>query len=82
MVQKLLRLPAVLSHAGLSRSSLYSRIQEGLWPRPVPLGGWAVAWPESEVAALNAARIAGRTNEEIQQLVCILAIQRKIGEMK
>ena len=77
MVQKLLRLPAGLSHSGLSRSSLYSRIQEGLWSRPVPLGGRAVAWPESEVAALNAARIAGKTNDEVRQIVSELETMRK-----
>lgn len=78
MIQKLLRLPAVLSNAGLSRSSLYNRIQDGLWSRPVPLGGRAVAWPENEVAALNAARIAGKSNDEVRRIVSELEAIRKI----
>ncbi|MBF0106935.1 MAG: AlpA family phage regulatory protein [Deltaproteobacteria bacterium] len=77
MVPKLIRLPVVLSHTGLSRSSLYNRIQDGLWPKPVTLGSRAVAWPEEEVAAINAARIAGRTNEEIHRLVVELETIRK-----
>ncbi len=54
---------------GYSRSTIYLRISQGLWPKPVGLGARAVGWPESEVAAINAARIAGKTDEEIRALV-------------
>lgn len=47
------------------------------WPRPVRLGERAVGWPASEVAALNAARIAGKTDQEIRALVVKLEAARK-----
>jgi prophage regulatory protein len=45
----LLRLPEVKQRTGLSRSSLYAKIQRGDFPSPVNLGGRAVAWVSSEV---------------------------------
>lgn len=49
MTQKLLRLPAVKSLTGFSRSSIYLKISEGSFPKPVCIGKRAVAWIESEV---------------------------------
>jgi len=77
MVQTLLRLPSVKSETGASRSTIYLRIQQGLWPKPVKLGPRSVAWPASEVAALNAARIAGMVDAEIRALVTRLEAARK-----
>lgn len=77
MVQRLLRLPSVKAETGASRSTIYLRIQQGLWPKPVKLGPRSVAWPASEVAALNAARIAGMADTEIRALVAKLETARK-----
>jgi len=77
MSQRILRLPIVKSESGYSRSTVYLRIAEGLWTKPVSLGARAVGWPSSEVAALNAARIAGRSDEEIRALVVKLQAERK-----
>lgn len=77
MVQTLLRLPSVKAETGASRSTIYLRIQQGLWPKPVKLGPRSVAWPASEVAALNAARIAGMADTEIRALVTKLETARK-----
>ena len=77
MVQTLLRLPTVKAETGASRSTIYLRIQQGLWPKPVKLGPRSVAWPASEVAALNAARIAGMADTEIRTLVAKLEAARK-----
>lgn len=77
MVQQILRLPAVKSATGLSRSTLYLRIASGVFPCPVSLGGRAVGWPAHEVAALNAARIAGKSDAEIRALVTRLEAARK-----
>lgn len=77
MRRTILRLPAVKDESGLSRSTIYLRISEGLWPRPVSLGSRAVGWPSDEVAALNAARIAGKTDDEIRVLVEKLEAARK-----
>ena len=73
----ILRLPAVLARTGNSRSTHYARIKKGLWTKPVLLGPRAVGWPLQEVAALNAARIAGRSDDEIRGLVERLVAARK-----
>ena len=77
MAHSLLRLPAVKAQSGASRSTIYLRIQQGLWPKPVKLGPRSVGWPESEVSALNAARIAGMLDSEIRALVTRLEAARK-----
>lgn len=77
MTQTILRLPAVKLATGLSRSTLYLRISHGVFPKPVSLGGRAVGWPAQEVAALNAARIAGKPDAEICALVLELEAARK-----
>lgn len=77
MTDTILRLPDVKTSTGLSRSSIYLRIAQGEFPKPVSLGGRAVGWPASEVAALNAARIAGKSNAEIRDLVVKLEAARK-----
>jgi prophage regulatory protein len=63
--------------SGHSRSTLYARIAQGLWTKPVKLGLRSSAWPDDEVAALNAARIAGKTDDEIRPLVVQLEAARK-----
>lgn len=77
MPQTILRLPAVRTESGLSRSTLYLRISQGLWPKPVSLGARAVGWPATEVAAVNAARIAGKSDQEVRLLVAKLEAGRK-----
>ena len=77
MPQTIYRLPAVKSESGLSRSTIYLRIAQGLWTKPVSLGARAVGWPSNEVAAINAARIAGKSDEEIRALVMKLEAARK-----
>jgi len=72
-----LRLPVVLHERGRSRSAHYLDIQQGLFPRPVAIGLRAVGWPASEVAAINAARIAGKSDPEIRELVAQLEAARK-----
>lgn len=79
MKHTILRLPAVKSESGLSRSTIYLRIAQGLWTKPVSLGARAVGWPSDEVEALNAARIAGNTDEEIRSLVTKLEAVRKVA---
>jgi len=61
---KILRLPLVRERTGLSRSSIYLRISEGRFPRPVSLGERAVGWLESEITEwlnrrIEASRQAG-----------------------
>lgn len=49
MQHNILRLPTVKDRTGLSRSTIYLRIASGEFPKPIPLGGRAVGWLESEV---------------------------------
>ena len=80
MPTTILRLPAVKSESGYSRSTIYLRISQGLWTKQVRLGPGCVGWPAHEVAALNAARIAGKSDDEIRALVFKLEAARKAAE--
>jgi prophage regulatory protein len=77
MLHTLLRLPAVKAQSGYSRSTIYLRMSQGLWTKPVSLGARAVAWPAGDVDALNAARIAGKSDEQIRALVLRLEAARQ-----
>ncbi|MCZ0936605.1 MAG: AlpA family transcriptional regulator [Gemmatimonadetes bacterium] len=55
---RFLRLPEVLDRTGLSRSTIYVRLDQGRFPRPVSLGARAVGWLESEVDEWIQERIA------------------------
>ena len=77
MVTTILRLPTVLRERGRSRSSHYFDIKQGLFTKQVQIGARSVGWPSGDVTAINAARIAGRTDEEIRALVVKLEASRK-----
>lgn len=74
---KLNRKPETLSKLGLSKSTFHTRINEGLFPPPISLGGRAVAWLESETDSVIAALAAGKSKAEIKTLVRFLIEQRK-----
>jgi prophage regulatory protein len=54
----ILILPAVKTRTGLSRSTIYLRVSQGTFPRPVSLGGRAVGWVEEEIQSWLAEKIA------------------------
>ena len=45
----ILRIPEVKRSTGLSRSTIYLRIAQGTFPKPVNLGERAVGWIEAEI---------------------------------
>ncbi len=47
----ILRLQAVKSRTGLSRSTLYLRMAQGTFPKQIGLGTRAVGWVEDEIEA-------------------------------
>lgn len=52
MAYTILRRKQVEERTGLSRSTIYLRIQEGTFPKPIPLGGLrAVGWLGNEIDA-------------------------------
>lgn len=79
MAHTILRLPAVKAESGSSRSTIYLHVKQGLWPKPVKLGARSIGWPSSEVTAINAARIAGMSDNEIRALVIKLECARKFS---
>ena len=73
----ILRRKQVQAESGYSRSTIYLRIAQGLWPKPVSLGARAVGWPAGEVSAVNAARIADKSDDDIRALVASLELKRQ-----
>ena len=66
----LLRMPAVKLETGhRSHASIYNAIKAGLFTTGVFIGTRAVGWPDYEVKAINAARIGGKSEDEIRELV-------------
>ena len=49
MTHTILRLPGVKASTGLSRSTIYLRVSQGRFPKPVKLGGRAVGWVQTEI---------------------------------
>ena len=57
MYQAILRLPAVQDRTGLSRSAVYGKVKEGVFPKPIKLDSRAVGWIESEISDWISQRI-------------------------
>ena len=73
----ILRMPAVKAETGhRSHASIYNAIKAGLFSKPVQIGQRSVGWPSHEVQAINAARIAGKSEAEIRELVTRLHAKR------
>jgi len=75
MSQAILRLPDVKKAIGLSRSTIYLQVARGLFPAPVRISTRAVGWLSDEIDAIRAARIDGKTDDEIRTLVQALEAQ-------
>jgi prophage regulatory protein len=66
----ILRMSEVKSETGhRSHASIYTAIKDGRFTTGVLIGQRAVGWPDTEVRAINAARIAGQTDDQIRELV-------------
>ena len=76
----IVRLPVTLKRRGRSRSSHYADIKAGLFVKPVRIGARSVGTPDNEIEILNAARIAGKSDEEIRTLVLKLESARKTAD--
>jgi prophage regulatory protein len=62
--EQFLRIASVVILSGLPKSSIYERIADGTFPRPIRIGLRAVAWPASTIKTwqddcISSARIAG-----------------------
>ncbi len=73
----MLRMPAIKAETGhRSHASIYTAIKAGLFTTGVAIGARSKAWPSDEVQAINAARIAGKSDSEIRDLVNRLHAKR------
>jgi prophage regulatory protein len=81
MVPRLLKKPEVFDRHRFHNSTLYQQIRDGLFTPPVRMGANSSAWPEHESDAILRARIAGRSDAEIRELVSRLVADRsKLAE--
>ena len=76
MAVKLLPLPQVQAITDDCKAQTYDLISDGLFPPPVKVGRKSV-FPDHEVNAIVAARIAGVSDDELRELVKRLVAQRK-----
>ncbi len=74
----ILRRKQVEMRTGNPRSTLYDKISKGLFTKPISLGKRSKGWPDYDVDELVAASIAGKSEEEIRQLVIKLTAIRKL----
>ena len=73
----ILRMPAVKAETGhRSHASIYNAVRAGMFTKPVQIGERSVGWPSQEVQAINAARIAGKSQAELRELVSRLHAKR------
>jgi prophage regulatory protein len=61
--ERLLRLREVKARTGLGTTTVYRRMAEGTFPRPVDIGGGRVAWRESQIDAWISMRIEAAETE-------------------
>ncbi|NIC41842.1 AlpA family transcriptional regulator [Aquabacterium sp. A08] len=73
----IIRIEACKAEAGYrSNASIYNNVRAGTWTEPVKIGERSSGWPDYEVKAICAARIAGQTDDEIRELVKRLHAKR------
>ena len=63
MEDRILRLPEVLALTGLSRSTIYLRVEEGTFPKQINLGLRAVGWLDSDVQNWLCDRVSASRKE-------------------
>jgi prophage regulatory protein len=55
-----IKLPSVINITGISRTSIYNRIEEGTFPKQINLGERSVGWVKSEIIEWINVRIQAR----------------------
>jgi len=80
-INMLRRKPAA-KKLGICTSQSYIHEKEGLIPEFVSIGARAMAVSEKEIDVVNAARMAGKSNDEIKVIVRQLMDDRKVFSME
>jgi prophage regulatory protein len=57
---QIIKLPSVINISGLSRTTIYSRIEKGTFPKQISLGERSVGWIKSEILEWINSRIKAR----------------------
>ena len=70
--------PAIREQTGISHAEWYRHMARGTAPRPVKIGT-ASRWPAHEIDALITARISGKTDAEMVELVKAMHAARVAG---
>ena len=76
--EKIIRRTTVLENTGWSKSTLYNRLKDGLFPAPISLGARAVGFVESECDKVIQAMIAGYSEQQLKDLVQDLVANRSV----
>ena len=77
---KLLRLPKVKEQTGQSAATIYRQIKAGTLPKPIFASPRTAGWLKSELDAVLLARIAGKSESEIKELVATLEADRRCNK--
>ena len=73
----ILRLPEVKRVLGhRADASVYNAIRDGLFTSGVAIGQRAKGWPDYEAHAIAEARVAGKSDAEIREMVKVLHAKR------
>jgi prophage regulatory protein len=73
----IIRLPEVKRVLGhRADASVYNAIKAGLFTAGVAIGQRAKGWPDYEAQAIAAARVAGKSDDQIRDLVKVLHAKR------
>jgi prophage regulatory protein len=76
----LLRIDRVKERIGhCANSTVYLHVNDNLITKPVKIGPRASAWPEHEIDKIVAARISGKTDDEVRKLVKELTANREFA---
>lgn len=79
---RIIRRPELLKRFGIGNTCLHNRINQGLMPPPILLGGpstRAVGWLQHELDAVIAAMVAAKSEAYIKALIEHLVAQRKLA---
>ena len=73
----ILRMPAVKAETGhRSHASIYNAIKAGTFTTGVAIGRRAKGWPDYEAQSIAAARVAGKSEAQLRELVKALHAKR------
>lgn len=68
-MNRIIRMAELTKMTGLSKSAIFKHVRQRLFPKPIAIGPRAKGWPIFEVEEIIEARIFGKSNAEIKELV-------------